>query len=74
LGGAVAEIMAEANFNPARRFKRIGIPDMFPDEYGSQASLMAHWGNTSETIISVIQQFRSAGPTVSTKAVKKIRR
>jgi transketolase len=74
LGGAVAEIIAEANFDPARRFKRIGIPDMFPDEYGSQASLMAHWGITSEKIVSVIRQLRSAGPAGSTKAVKNTRR
>lgn len=68
LGGAVAEIVAEANFNPAKRFKRIGIPDMFPDEYGSQASLMAHYGITSETIVSVVKQLRG------TRAVKKTRR
>ena len=40
LGSAVAEIIAEANFNPSKRFKRIGIPDVFPDQYGSQAGLM----------------------------------
>ena len=56
LGSAVAEIVAEANFNPAKRFKRIGIPDAFPDEYGSQNSLMARYNITAETIISVIKQ------------------
>jgi len=56
LGSAVAETIGEANFNPAKRFKRIGIPDVFPDQYGSQDSLMAHYDITAEMIISVIKQ------------------
>jgi transketolase len=47
LGSAVAELIAEAGFNPARRFKRIGIPDVFPDRYGSQATLMERFGITA---------------------------
>src|ERR1051326_2062170 len=43
LGSAVAEIIAEANFPAAKRFKRIGIPDVFPDQYGSQDSLLARY-------------------------------
>jgi len=58
LGSAVAEVIAEANFSPAKYFKRIGIPDAFPDEYGSQDSLMARYDITAEMIISVIKQFR----------------
>ena len=54
LGSAVAEIIAEANFKSAKRFKRIGIPDVFPDEYGSQGSLMARYGITAEMIVSVV--------------------
>lgn len=55
LGSAIAEIVAEANFNPAKRFKRIGLPDRFPDKYGSQNSLMMHYDVTSEKLVSVIQ-------------------
>ncbi|VAX23804.1 Transketolase, C-terminal section [hydrothermal vent metagenome] len=51
LGGAVAEIIAEANFNPAIRFKRIGIPDAFCENYGSQALLMEKFGITSGNIV-----------------------
>jgi transketolase len=58
LGSAVAEILAEANFNPSKRFKRIGIPDVFPDEYGSQASLMARYDITAEHLTTVIKQLR----------------
>lgn len=55
LGSAVAEIVAEANFSPAKRFKRIGIPNVFPDEYGSQASLMEKYSITVEKLVWVIR-------------------
>jgi len=54
LGSAVAEVIAEANFNPAKRFRRIGIPDVFPDQYGSQASLMERYSITTENLVSVV--------------------
>lgn len=54
LGSAVAEIVAEANFDPAKRFKRIGLPDRFPDEYGSQASQMEKYSITPENVASVV--------------------
>ena len=54
LGGAVAEVLAEANLEPARRFKRIGIEDQFPHGYGSQATMMAACGITTERTISVV--------------------
>lgn len=58
LGGAVAEIMAEAGFQTPKRFRRIGIPDVFPDQYGSQASLLKRYEITAEKIVSVIRQLR----------------
>ena len=60
LGSAVAEILAETAFNPAKRFRRIGIPDVFPDQYGSQASLMARYDITAEHLVSVIKELRGA--------------
>lgn len=54
LGGAVAEIMSEANFNTPKRFKRIGIPNVFPDKYGSQASLMQAFSITTENVIAAL--------------------
>jgi transketolase len=59
LGSAVAEIIAEAGFNPAKRFRRIGIPDVFPDEYGSQASLMARYDITAGNLAATIKELRS---------------
>jgi len=54
LGSAVAELIAEAGFEPAKRFKRIGIPDMFADEYGSQASLMERFSITAENLVATV--------------------
>ena len=43
LGSAVAEAIAEADFDEIKRFKRIGIPDVFANRYGSQDSLMDYY-------------------------------
>jgi transketolase len=59
LGSAVAEIIAEASFKAPKRFRRIGIPDVFPDEYGSQASLMARYDITAGHLVETIKELRS---------------
>jgi transketolase len=56
LGSAVAEVLSEANFSSPKRFKRIGIPDVFPDQYGSQDSLMARYGITAEAIVKTVEE------------------
>ncbi len=56
LGSAVAELLAEADFKTPKRFRRIGLPDAFPDQYGSQASLLKRYEVTTEKIVSVVQQ------------------
>jgi transketolase len=58
LGSAVAEVIAEAGFSAPKRFARIGIPDVFPDQYGSQASLMARYGITAARIASTVECLR----------------
>jgi len=65
LGGALAEVVAEAGFEPAKRFKRIGIPDVFPHGYGSQATMMAHYGITAERTIAVVRELLAARPARS---------
>jgi transketolase len=62
LGGALAEVVAEAAFDPAKRFKRIGIPDVFPHGYGSQATMMAHCGITADRTMSVVRELLAMGP------------
>lgn len=54
LGSAVAEALAEAGFESVKQFRRIGLPDAFPDRYGSQASLMEHYGLTADRIAAVV--------------------
>lgn len=58
LGSAVAELIAESDFDSVKHFKRIGIPDTFVDEYGSQESLMARYGLTAEHVAGVIKQLK----------------
>lgn len=56
LGSAVAETLAEADFSTPKRFKRIGIPDVFPDKYGSQATLLARYGITAEGAVAEVRK------------------
>jgi len=63
LGSGVAELIAEANFDPSKRFKRMGIPDTFADEYGSQDSLMARYGITIEHIVETVRNLAEAKRT-----------
>jgi transketolase len=69
LGSAVAEIIAEAGFNPAKRFKRIGIPDVFPDQYGSQSGLMKRYGITASAaaaaVLNALKAARQETPTTT---------
>jgi len=62
LGSAVAEAISEANFDPAKRFKRIGIPDVFADQYGSQDTLLEKFGITSAELVSVIKDLEASRP------------
>ncbi len=55
LGSAVAEVLAEANLSPAKRFKRLAVPDEFPSLYGSQESEMRHYGLTAENVAATVR-------------------
>jgi transketolase len=60
LGSAVAEVLAEANFDPAKRFRRVGIPDVFPDEYGSQDSLLVRYHITASGVAAAVRTLCAA--------------
>jgi transketolase len=60
LGSAVAEAIAEADFESPKRFRRIGIPDVFADHYGSQAQLMDHYRISAAEIVSTVTRLGSA--------------
>jgi len=55
LGSALAELVSEAGLNPARKFKRIGVPDHFPDKYGSQANLLDYYGINAQHVVAVVK-------------------
>jgi transketolase len=50
LGSAIAEFIAEAGFRERKQFSRIGLPDVFTDDYGSQALIMAKYGISPENV------------------------
>jgi transketolase len=50
LGSAVAETLLEAGAVDGRRFARLGFPDVFTDELGSQNEIMNKYGLTSENL------------------------
>ncbi|SMF30380.1 transketolase family protein [Desulfovibrio gilichinskyi] len=56
LGGAVAEILAEACLDKPLKFKRIGLPDSFSSHYGAQLEHLAAAGITSVNIAAVVKE------------------
>ena len=58
LGEATAAIIAEANFKEVKKFRRIGIPDVFPEIYGSQKQLLEKYGLTADNIEDTVLKLR----------------
>jgi transketolase len=52
LGSAVLESCSELHAELLPKISRIGIPDKFATEYGSQSSLLKHWGITSDNLVT----------------------
>jgi transketolase len=65
LGSAVAELVAEAPSSRPRFFRQVGLPDEFPEHYGSQADLLQHYGITPEALAGHVMELtmkaRAAG-------------
>jgi transketolase len=55
LGSAVAETLMEAGLGGVK-FKRIGIPDVFPDHYGTQHKIMERYGIWPEGIVDTLKK------------------
>jgi transketolase len=64
LGGSVAELLAESDLLAGRRFKRIGIPDVFPDKYGEQNGLMKHYGISADNVAAEVRALLRASKRV----------
>jgi transketolase len=60
LGSAVAETLLEGALNPMPAFRRIGLPDVFADQYGSQATLMTRYGITPDAVAQLVQSLSGA--------------
>jgi len=56
LGSAVLEACSELEPDLLPRIARVGIPDKFATEYGSQSSLLKHWGITPSTLVDVMMK------------------
>ena len=56
LGSVVLESCSELRPESLPKISRIGIPDKFATEYGSQNSLLQHWGITSSTLIDAMMK------------------
>jgi transketolase len=54
LGSAIAELVSEAGFRTAKPFRRLGVPDIFPDDYGSQPHLFSRYGLTAEAVADTV--------------------
>lgn len=57
LGSAVAELISEARFKtPRPMVRRLGVPDIFPDDYGSQNHLFRRFGLTSAGVAGAVTE------------------
>ena len=52
LGSAVLEFTNDNMPEQSSKIMRIGIPDQFAKQYGSQESLLNHWGITVENLVN----------------------
>jgi transketolase len=50
LGSATAEVLAESGVLRSARFARVGFPDVFTEEFGSQDQIMAKYGMNPEAL------------------------
>jgi transketolase len=56
LGSAVLESCSELRPELLLKISRIGIPDKFATEYGSQNSLLKHWGITADNLVAAMMK------------------
>lgn len=56
LGSAVAEMFMETGVNRTAGFARLGFPDVFPDDLGSQADLMGQYGISAAGVIATVKR------------------
>jgi transketolase len=62
LGSAIAEDLAESDLLQGRRFKRFGIPDVFPSVYGDQNGMMRKYGVSADNVAEQVQTLLESRP------------
>lgn len=62
LGSAVAEYLAETDLLAGRRFKRVGIPDVFPSGYGDQNGMLRRYGVSADHIAARVEDLLATRP------------
>lgn len=61
LGSALLEFCSDEMPEQSAKIYRIGIPDRFADQYGTQNSLLTHWGITVDSLCNaMIQQLHKS--------------
>jgi transketolase len=61
LGSAVLEFCSDEMSEHLAKISRIGIPDQFSENYGSQNSLLEHWGITSDALCESMREQLNKG-------------
>ena len=57
LGSAISDLLSDRMGPKAPRLLRLGIPDSFPDKYGSQDELLSYYGLQGEQIAASVRGF-----------------
>ena len=61
LGSAVSDLLSDRLGPQAPRLLRLGIPDRFPDKYGSQDELLSYYGLQGAQIAARVQSLVAGG-------------
>jgi transketolase len=56
LGSAILELCSDEMPEQAGKVARIGIPDRFAEQYGTQDTLFAHWGLTVDALCQAMRK------------------
>jgi transketolase len=62
LGSAVAETLMDAGVGEGKRFIRLGFPDVFTEELGSQSEIMNKYGLNAENLVAKTKQLLNNQP------------
>ena len=57
LGSAVRDLLCDHMVGAAPPVLRLGIPDTFPDKYGTQDDLLAYYGLQPDALAHSIREF-----------------